>query len=90
MRLLLDESANYRLNRELEDHEVKSTKQMGWDSFQNGALLTLSKDLFDVMITRDQTMVDQQNITHADVALAVLHFQVEFNARPGADGSGNS
>ena len=73
MRLLLDESVNYRLDRELEGHEVKSTKQMGWDSYQNGALLALSRDLFDAMITRDQKMVDQQNITQADVALVVLH-----------------
>ena len=57
----------------MEEHEVASTKQMGWDSYRNGALLSLSRDRFDVMLTRDRKMVDQQNITQADVALVILH-----------------
>ena len=57
----------------MEEHEVASTKQMGWDSYHNGALLSLSRDRFDVMLTRDRNMVDQQNITQADVALVILH-----------------
>ena len=73
MRVLLDESVNWRLNRVLEGHEVMSTKQMGWDSYQNGALLSLSRDRFDAMITRDRKMIDQQNITTANVGLVILH-----------------
>ena len=57
----------------MEGHEVSTTKQMGWDSYRNGALLALSRDRFDAIVTRDQKMVDQQNITQTDVALVVLH-----------------
>ena len=73
MRLLLDESVNYRLNRHLLGHDVLTTKQMGWDSYHNGELLTLARGRFDVLITRDQNMEYQQNISQADIALIVLH-----------------
>ena len=73
MRLLLDESVNFRLNRHLPGHDVLTTKQMGWDSYHNGDLLALARDRFDVMITRDQKMEGQQNITETDVAIVVLH-----------------
>jgi predicted nuclease of predicted toxin-antitoxin system len=73
MRLLLDESVNFRLNRHLPGHDVLTTKQMGWDSYHNGELLTLARGRFDVLITRDQKMEYQQNISQADVAIVVLH-----------------
>ena len=73
MRLLLDESVNFRLNRHLPGHFTLTTKQMGWDSYINGALLALVRDRFDVLITRDQKMEDEQTITQADVAIVVLH-----------------
>ena len=73
MRLLLDESVNFRLNRHLPGHDVSTTKQMGWDSYHNGELLTLARGRFDILITRDQNMEYQQNISQADVALIVLH-----------------
>ena len=73
MRLLLDESVNFRLNRHLPGHDISTTKQMGWDGYRNGDLLMLARDHFDVLITRDQKMEDQQNLSQADVAIAVLH-----------------
>ncbi len=73
MRLLLDESVNFRLNRHLPGHDVLTTKQMGWDSYHNGELLTLARGRFDVLITRDQKMEHQQNISQADLAMIVLH-----------------
>lgn len=73
MRLLLDESLNFRLNRHLPGHEVLTTKQMGWDSYQNGSLLSLARDHFDAVITRDQNMENQQNLTEMDVAIVVLY-----------------
>lgn len=33
----------------------------------------LARDQFDVLITRDQKMEDQQNLSQADVAIVVLH-----------------
>lgn len=45
---------------------------MGWDSKSNGELLALARDNFDVLITVDQKIPYQQNITGADVAIIVL------------------
>lgn len=73
MRLLLDESVNFRLNRYLFGHSVSTTKQMGWDSYDNGNLLALARDSFDVLITRDQNMENQQNLTSSDVAIVVMY-----------------
>ena len=73
MRLLLDESVNWRLLRYLPGHDTRSTKQMGWDSKQNGELLELARVEFDSLITRDQGIPEQQNLTGADVAVLVLH-----------------
>ena len=73
MRLLLDESVNFRLNRHLPGHDVLTTKQMGWDSYHNGDLLALARGRFDILITRDQNMEHQQNLSQADLAIVVLH-----------------
>ena len=73
MRLLLDESVNWRLLRHLPGHETQTTKQMGWDSKQNGELLELARTEFDALITRDQGIPQEQNLTGADVAVLVLY-----------------
>ena len=73
MRLLLDESVNFRLNRYLPDHNVLTTKQMGWDSYHNGDLLAAARESFDVLITRDRNMEYQQNFTAADVAVVIVY-----------------
>ena len=73
MRLLLDESVNFRFNRVLEGHDVRTTKQMGWDTFVNGSLISLARGQFDAMITRDHSIPFQQNLTESDVAVIVLH-----------------
>jgi predicted nuclease of predicted toxin-antitoxin system len=72
MRLLLDESVNFRLNRLLQGHDIKTTKQMGWDSFRNGNLIELARGQFDAMITRDHNIPFQQNLTGSDLAVIVL------------------
>jgi predicted nuclease of predicted toxin-antitoxin system len=73
MRLLLDESVNWRLLRYLLGHDTQSTKQMGWDGKQNGELLELARNEFDALITRDQGIPREQDLTGADVAVLVLH-----------------
>ena len=73
MRLLLDESVNWRLLRHLPGHDTQTTKQMGWDGKQNGELLELARTEFDALITRDQGIPQEQNLTKADVAVLVLY-----------------
>ena len=73
MRLLLDKNVTWALRPYLlERHEVFTTAFLGWDRLRNGHLLARARNDFDVLITHDQGIPPQQNITGADVAVIVL------------------
>ncbi|MFB6285981.1 MAG: DUF5615 family PIN-like protein [Candidatus Bipolaricaulia bacterium] len=72
MRLLLDESLPRRLSDEFSSHEVRTVPEMGWAGKQNGELLALASDDFDVFITADQNLEHQQNLSNVDLAIVVL------------------
>lgn len=62
MRILLDECLDWRLTRDIVGHDVKTARQMGWSAIKNGALLTLASGQFDVFVTVDRNLSDQQNL----------------------------
>lgn len=72
MRLLFDEGTPWPLRHYLSGYEVWTTQYRGWDGKSNGELLALARDEFDVLITVDQSIPYQQNITERDVAVVVL------------------
>ena len=72
MKLLLDECLDWRLGRDLPGHEVKTVQDMGWDGIQNGRLLALAQDQFQVFITGDRNLSFQQNLPRFAIAVAVL------------------
>ena len=73
MDLLLDENMDPGFRHYLSaEHDVRSAQYMGWLGKVNGELLALARDEFDALITLDQDMEDQQNLTAADVAVIVL------------------
>lgn len=72
MRVLLDESVPWALRHYLPNHEVRTVRYMGWDGKTNGELLELARVEFDVLVTVDQSVPYQQNITERDVAVVVL------------------
>ena len=45
---------------------------MGWASFKNGDLLAAASGKFDVFITTDQRLSEQQNISTFAIAIVVL------------------
>ena len=63
MRILLDECVPQCSRRELPRHEVRTVPEMGWAALTNGALLAASSGKFDVLVTTDQRLGDQQNIS---------------------------
>ena len=73
MKLLLDESVNTRFRHYVPGHDARTAEYMGWKGRLNGELLALARDDFDVLITRDQRMTEEQNITADDVAIFVLY-----------------
>ena len=72
MRLLLDEDMPHVFRYYFPGHDVRTVQYMGWDSKQNGELLALAKDEYDVLITLDQRIPYQQNLTDSDVGIVIL------------------
>jgi hypothetical protein len=72
MRVLLDECVDWRLLRDLSDHETRTVKQLGWEKVKNGALLRLASMEFDVFLTVDSNLPYQQNSGRFEIAVIVL------------------
>ena len=54
MRILLDECLPRELADELDGHDVRTVRQEGWSSLENGALLLRASGMFSVFITIDK------------------------------------
>ena len=73
MRVLLDENLDHRLRENLGDHEIFTASYMGWDGFKNGELLRVAEeDGSDVLVTGDQTLYYEQNLTNRRLAIVSL------------------
>jgi predicted nuclease of predicted toxin-antitoxin system len=72
MRLLLDESLPRKLRHRLAPHEVRTVPEMGWAGKTNGVLLQLAEQEFDVFLTADQKLPDQQNLPTFRIAIVVF------------------
>ncbi len=48
---------------ELHGHETKTVQDMGWAGIKNGALLRLADGQFDALLTVDQGIEYQQNLS---------------------------
>lgn len=72
MRVLLDECLPRKLKQEFHGHTVFTVPEMGWAGKQNGELLRLAKDKFDVFVTLDRNLSFQQNLRVADLAVVIL------------------
>lgn len=66
MKLLLDESVDWRLGASFPDTiEVQSVRSMGWLGARNGDLIRRAAALgFDALITADSNIGYQQNLAH--------------------------
>jgi hypothetical protein len=72
MRVLLDECLPRRLRNELVDHDVRTVPEMGWSGLKNGELLRRAEAEFDALLTIDQNLSRQQNITARRIAVVTL------------------
>jgi predicted nuclease of predicted toxin-antitoxin system len=71
-RVLLDECVPATLRRHLPDFEVKTVRQLGWDSKLDGELLREADQKFDVFVTVDRNLVYQQNLSGISLGIVVL------------------
>jgi predicted nuclease of predicted toxin-antitoxin system len=72
MRVFLDECVDWRLARDLVGHQVMTARQMGWASIENGELLALAAQAFDVFVTVDRNLAFQQNPAVLPIAVIIL------------------
>lgn len=72
MRVLLDEPVPRSLKRLLPGHQVSTVQGRGWSSKENGELLALASQEFDVFVTADQNIPHQQNLKRFAIAVVVL------------------
>jgi hypothetical protein len=74
LRILFDKNVPVGARRFLPAHEVHTVVEMGWpDQLENGELLRVAEESgFDVMVTSDQNIPYQQNLTGRKFALVVL------------------
>lgn len=74
MRILFDKNVPIGVRRFLPDHQVQTFMQTGWPvQLENGQLLAAGEHAgFDVMVTSDQNIRYQQNLTGRKLALVVL------------------
>jgi predicted nuclease of predicted toxin-antitoxin system len=72
VRVLLDESLPRPFAAMLSRHDVRTVAAMGWSGKQNGELLQLAADNFDVLLTADRNLEHQQNLTNLPISVVVL------------------
>jgi hypothetical protein len=61
-----------RLADELQGHEVNTAPEMGWADLDDGPLLDVMAERFDVLVTVDKSLPKQQRIDNRPLAVVVL------------------
>lgn len=72
MRVLFDHNLSRKLRQYLSAHEVVLAKETGWDDIDNGELLAVAQQTFDVLLTTDTNIYHQQKVAQYDIAVIVL------------------
>src|SRR5262245_55770921 len=72
MKVLFDHGTPVPLRHALTNHTVSTAHDMGLADLDNGALLKAAETRFDALITTDQNLRYQQNLTGLRLAILVL------------------
>jgi|SRR6516225_7433082 len=73
MLVLFDQGTPVPIRPFLKEHTVQTTPERGWDTLENGELLTAAEAAgFDVLVTPDKNIHYKQNLTVRRIALFVL------------------
>lgn len=72
MRVLLDESVPRGLAAAIIGHDVTTVVDLGWAGTRNGDLLRLAAVEFDVFVTVDKNLPQQQDLGRYAIAVIVL------------------
>ncbi|HEX4130472.1 MAG TPA: hypothetical protein VHZ24_10530 [Pirellulales bacterium] len=72
MPILLDECVPRRFRDNLPRHDVRTVREMGWSSLQNGELLAIAAGPFDVFVATDQRLPYQRSLSKFAIAVVTL------------------
>jgi hypothetical protein len=72
MRVLLDECVHAGIHKAFVGHSVITVPQAGWSGIKNGRLLALIAGNFDVFLTIDQNIRQQQNLSGLSFAILLV------------------
>jgi predicted nuclease of predicted toxin-antitoxin system len=73
MKLLVDECIDERLRLSFSDHDCQTARFAGFAGMKNGQLLDAAEATgFDVLITADQNIPDQQNLAGRKLSIVIL------------------
>jgi predicted nuclease of predicted toxin-antitoxin system len=73
MRIPIDECINQRLRDSLPGHECETARYAGLGGLKNGDLLTAAENArFDVLLTVDQGIEYEQNLSRRTIAVIIL------------------
>jgi hypothetical protein len=73
VRILFDQGTPVPLRKLLTSHQVETTFERGWSTLSNGdLLLAAEREGFEVFVTTDKNIRDQQNFGGLRIAVVVL------------------
>ncbi len=73
MKILFDQGTPVPLRRHLPRHDVATAAEIDWSQLTNGELLAAASEAgFEVLVTTDQNLRYQQNLTDRKIAVVVL------------------
>jgi predicted nuclease of predicted toxin-antitoxin system len=72
MRVLIDACLPVQIKDHLPFPDLKTTRELGWQTKKNGELLALAQHQFDVLVTMDKNMPSQQLLSRFAIALVIV------------------
>lgn len=72
MKVIFDENVPLPLQQFLGSHTVTTVQQQGWAGIENGDLIKLVDDKFDVLLLADKNLRYQQDLKQRRIALVEL------------------
>jgi hypothetical protein len=72
MKIIFDENIPYPLLEYFSHHEITTVQKQGWSGKENGELLALIENDFDVFVLADKNLRYQQNLLSRNIALVEL------------------
>src|SRR5688572_29274421 len=73
MKILFDQGTPVPLPKLLPEHLVVTAYERGWQTLENGSLIAAAEENgFEVIITTDQNLKYQQDLTNRSISIVVL------------------